>query len=137
MSSNFNSPSNVPRTRPATWAGRVLAVLAALALVGSAGLKLADGPAVDEMTAHLGIPTALAHALPFLELTCLAFYVIPRTAPLGAVLLTGYCGGAVFAHLRVGDPFVAPVAIGVLVWAGLALRDARLAAYLWQTVAGR
>lgn len=137
MTNNATAPLNAPRSKVALWAGRIISGLVALALAGSAGMKFAGGPAADEMMAHLGIPTGLAYALPFLELSCLALYLVPRTVPLGAILLTGYLGGAVFAHLRVGDAFVAPVVIGVMAWAGLALRDARLAAYLWQTITGR
>jgi hypothetical protein len=57
-------------------------------------------------------------------------YLIPRTAVLGAVLLTGYLGGAIATHARLGEPFVAPIILGVVVWAGLWLRDPRLRALL-------
>jgi hypothetical protein len=65
-----------------------------------------------------------------LELFCAAVYVVPRTAVLGAVLLTGYLGGAVATHVRVGDAFIVPLLLGVLVWAGLYLRDERVRALL-------
>jgi hypothetical protein len=65
-----------------------------------------------------------------LELTCTLLYVIPRTSVLGAILLTGYLGGATASHVRVGDSFIAPVVFGVLVWLGLFLRDARIRALI-------
>jgi hypothetical protein len=61
-----------------------------------------------------------------LELLCAVLYLVPQTALLGAVLLTGYLGGAVATHLRIGEPFVLPLVLGVLIWAGLWLRDPRL-----------
>jgi hypothetical protein len=73
----------------------------------------------------------LALALGILELCCTAIYVIPRTSVLGAILLTGYLGGATATHVRISDPsFAAPIVLGVLVWLGLFLRDARLRALL-------
>jgi hypothetical protein len=66
-----------------------------------------------------------------LELACVALYAIPQTAVLGAVLLTGYLGGAVATHVRVGDPgFVAPLLLGLSAWAGIFLREERLRAVL-------
>jgi len=67
-------------------------------------------------------------ALGILELACTIIYAIPRTAVLGAILLTGYLGGAILTHLRIGDPFWNPIIPGVLVWLGLYLRDPRLRA---------
>ena len=82
-------------------------------------MKLKGGEQADAMMAHLGIDDSLARALPFIELTCLAFYIVPATSALGAILLAGYFGGAIFAHLRVGDMPVPPIALGVLAWLGL------------------
>ena len=80
--------------------------------------------------AHLGLPESLALGLGILELACAVVYVIPQTSVLGAILLTGYLGGATCTHLRVGDPFFMPVVIGALVWGGLFLRDPRLRALI-------
>jgi len=77
-----------------------------------------------------GFSPGLVTAIGVLELACLAIYLVPPTAVLGGLLLTGYLGGAVATHLRVGQPFAMPVVIGVLVWAGLYLRDARVRAIL-------
>jgi len=85
---------------------------------------------VAEPSIQLGWPTHLNPVLGVLILGCLALYLWPRTAALGATLLTGYLGGAVAIHLRVGDPLgshvLFPVYVGALFWAGLALRDARV-----------
>ena len=64
----------------------------------------------------------------FVELACVLLYVIPQTAVLGAILLTGYLGGAVATHVRAGEPFWFPIIFGILIWLGLVLRDARIRA---------
>jgi hypothetical protein len=88
---------------------------------------------VVEAFAQLGYPLGVAVGLGILELACTALYVIPRTAVLGAVLLTAYLGGAVSTQLRAGAgwfPTIFPVLVGAILWAGLALRDARVRALL-------
>ena len=95
----------------------------------SAYMKFAQPPDVAKGFEHLGWPMNLAIALGIVELSCTVLYVIPQTSVLGAILLTGYLGGAVATHVRVGDPIpnvVTPIVLGVLVWLGLFLRDARL-----------
>jgi hypothetical protein len=81
---------------------------------------------VVEGLTHLGLPEKLLFGLGVVEVGCTALYLIPQTAVLGAILLTGYLGGATCAHLRVGDPYFAPILLGVAIWGGLFLRDARL-----------
>ena len=93
-------------------------------------MKLAGGPQLAEGFAHLGWPTSLAVPLGVLEIGCVAIYFVPATSVLGAILLTGYLGGAVATHVRLGEPFGVQVLLGVLVWLGLYLRDARLRALL-------
>jgi hypothetical protein len=106
------------------WSGRVLSAVPVLALLMSAGMKLShSGQVVDMFSGHLGYPAPLLPALAMLELACTLLYVVPRTNALGAVLLTGYLGGAIATHVRVGDAFVAPLVLGLLVWAGLYLRE--------------
>ena len=121
------SPTVAPRS---LWAGRVLTGLTTAFLLFDAGIKLVGHPAVTESSRVLGLPVDLAPTLGVLTLACLALYLIPRTAVLGAVLFTGYLGGAVLTHLRVGDPLLShtlfPVYIGAMLWAGLYLRDARV-----------
>jgi hypothetical protein len=112
------------------WAGGVVSTLPVLMLVFSAAMKFTSSPALAEGFGHLGYDTRLALGLGILELTCTMIYVVPRTSVLGAILLTGYLGGATATHLRVGDPVYAPIILGVLVWGGLFLRDARVRALI-------
>ena len=79
-----------------------------------------------EGMAHLGLPESLIVPLGILEISCVAIYLIPATSILGAILLTGYIGGAICAHVRVGDPFLFQIVLGVCVWLGLYLRENRL-----------
>jgi len=109
------------------WAGRVISVLVSLVFVASAFMKLKGGTEVAQGMAHLGLPELLIVPLATLEVSCVAIYLIPATTVLGAILLTGYMGGAICKHLRVGDPFFIQIALGIFVWLGLYLRERRLA----------
>jgi hypothetical protein len=110
------------------WTGRAISALPVLLLVFSAVVKLAGPAEVLKEFARLGYSEDLALALGIVELACTAIYVFPPTAVLGAVLLTGYLGGATATHVRMGELFIGPVIVGVLVWLGLFLRDERLRA---------
>ncbi len=77
----------------------------------------------NEMMDKMGIPLSILPALAVLEIAVAVIYLIPRTSFLGAILMTGYLGGALFCHLRIGEPWYFPVIIGVLAWLGLALRQ--------------
>ena len=112
------------------WAGCIISVLPVLMLLFSGVMKLMKPPSVVEGFVRLGYPEGLALGIGVVELACAALYVIPRTSVLGAILLTGYLGGATATHVRIGEPFFAPIVLGVLVWGGLFLRDARLRALL-------
>ena len=115
--------------RWSTWTGRILSALPVLLLLFSASLKLSGSQQmIESMTGKYGFPHGTVFAIGILELTCLALYLIPRTAVLGAILLTGYLGGAIATHVRAGEPFAIPLVAGALVWAGLYLRDRRLQA---------
>ena len=112
------------------WPGRVLTALPVLFLAFDVTIKLMKiQPVVDSFT-QLGIPVELARVVGTVELICLALYCIPRTAVLGAMLLTGYLGGAVLTHLRIGSPLLShtlfPIYIGILLWGALWLRDQRV-----------
>jgi uncharacterized protein YndB with AHSA1/START domain len=117
-------------SKKALWAGRVVSALPVLMLLMSAVMKLVKPAPVVEGFTKLGYPEGLALGIGILELVCTALYILPRTSVLGAILLTGYLGGATATHVRVGDPFFTPVLLGVLVWGGLYLRDERLRALL-------
>jgi len=107
-----------------------MSAIPVLMLLFSAVLKFLKPPAVIEGFTRLGLPGDLILGLGILETACTVVYLIPKLAVLGAILLTGYLGGATLTHLRVGDPFIAPVALGVLVWGGLFLREPRLRALI-------
>jgi hypothetical protein len=113
------------------WTGLGLSLLPALGLLASATMKLTQQPKMVEMfTGKFGYPADLLVVIAVLELTCTVIYLIPQTAVLGAILLTGYLGGAVATHVRVSDHFAAPLIFGILVWAGLFLRDERVRALI-------
>jgi hypothetical protein len=121
---------NHPVSKKLLWTGRVLSALPVLMLLFSAVMKFTKPPALVEGFKHLGYPEHLAFALGVVELVSTIVYVIPRTAVLGAILVTGYLGGAIATHVRLGEQFISPAILGILVWAGLALRDSRLRALL-------
>ncbi|HUP23074.1 MAG TPA: DoxX family protein [Thermoanaerobaculia bacterium] len=106
--------------------GVAISALSSLVFVMSAAMKLWGGAPVREGMAHLGLAESLILPIAILELACVVVYLVPATSVLGAILLTGYLGGAVCAHLRVGDPYFVPIVLGVLVWGGLFLREQRL-----------
>ena len=116
----------------ALWAGRALSGLSLLFLAVDAAGKLAALPPVVRATAELGFPPADVTGIGAALAACSLLYAIPRTAPIGAVLLTGYLGGAVAANVRIGAPLVShtlfPVYFAGLVWLGLFLRDERVRA---------
>jgi len=112
------------------WAGRAISVLLSLLFAMSAFMKLKGGPEVTQGMAHLGLPESLIIPLAIVEISCVVIYLIPATSILGAILLTGYIGGAICTHLRVGDPFFMQIALGIFVWLGLYLRENRLRALI-------
>ena len=131
------STATSPATRVSTkalWAGRVLTGLAVLFLVFDMSIKLVAAEAAVKTTTELGWPAHHLFTLGLIELACLVIYLIPRTAPLGAVLWTGYLGGAIATHLRLDNPLFShvlfPIYVAALVWGGLYLRDARVRALL-------
>ncbi|MBI5094955.1 MAG: DoxX family protein [Candidatus Hydrogenedentes bacterium] len=112
------------------WAGYVMSAVPVLLLVFSASMKFAKPAAVVEGFAHLGYPGSLAFTLGILEIGCTIVYLIPRTSVLGAILLTGYLGGAIATHVRIGESPIMVVVFGVLIWGGLFLRDERIRALI-------
>lgn len=108
------------------WIGRVMSWLAAAPFVLSSGIKFAAPPSLAEGFGHLGLPMTMRLPLGILEIACVAVYLVPATSALGAILLTGFIGGAICTHWRVGDPFYLHIVIGLFLWGGLWLREARL-----------
>ncbi len=128
------NPTIIQRSRKALWTGRILSGIAVLFLAFDAAMKLfAMAPAV-ETTGQLGYPASTLLPIGIIQVVCLVLYLIPRTALLGAVLWTGYLGGAIATHVRVGSPLFShilfPIYIAALLWGGLWLRDRRVAALI-------
>ena len=120
-----DAPKNAV-SKGALWAGWVISALPVLLMGCGSVFMLADpGPLIKTLVA-LGYAPDLVRPIACVELACVILYVFPRTAILGAILMTGYLGGATASHVRAGQPFYLPVAVGVLVWLGLYLRDPRL-----------
>jgi len=118
------------RSSKALWAGRIASGSAVAFLLFDAIIKLLGAPAAVEGTTQLGYPASVLFGLGLVEVVCLIIYLIPRTSILGAILWTGYLGGAVATHVRVGSPLVShilfPIYVAALLWIGLWLRDRRL-----------
>ena len=114
------------------WTGRILTAIPVLFLIFDGVIKLLNIKPVSDSFARLGYVTSVALAIGLLELGCLAIYLIPRTSILGAILLTGFLGGAIATHLRVGDPLLShvlfPTYVAAMLWGGLFLRDRRVRA---------
>ena len=135
MTSAASNAASLPQPSDrATWAGRVLSGLPVLMLTFDAAAKIARLKPMIEGTVKLGYPASTVFPIGLILLACVIVYVIPRTAPLGAVLLTGYLGGAIATHVRVGNPLftheLAPIYVAAFIWGGLYLRDPRVRAAL-------
>ena len=114
------------------WTGRILSTLPVLFMLMDGVMKLMKPDFVVKATVQLGFPENVIVPLGITVLICTILYAVPRTAILGAILLTGYLGGAVATHVRSGDPLfshiLAPVYFAVILWIGLYLREPRLSA---------
>jgi hypothetical protein len=120
-----------PVSKTMLWTGRIMSALPVLMILMASVMKLLKAPAVVEGTVHAGFSPGLIVPIGILELVCVVVYVIPRTAVLGAILLTGLMGAATVTTLRIGDPtFPMPVVLGMLAWGGLYLRDRRVRALI-------
>jgi DoxX-like family len=129
----LSETQSVSVSRGLLWTGRVTSGLTVLFLLFDGVMKLFKPPVVVKATVELGYPESTIVGIGTVLLICTVVYTIPRTSVLGAILLTGYLGGAVATHVRVGAglfPVLFPVILGVLVWGGLYLRDPRLYALI-------
>jgi hypothetical protein len=118
---------NISKSR--LWIARVISGLAILFLLMDAVMKFIKPPVVVSTTVRLGYPENTIVPIGAVLLVCTVLYLIPRTSVLGAMLLTGYLGGAVATHVRVGAglfPILFPIILGLFVWGGLYLRERRL-----------
>ena len=113
-----------------TWAGRILTGLVTVFLLFDGGVKVLNPAFAAAAAPQIGYAENLILPVGLIELACLAVYLIPQTAALGAVLLTGFLGGAIATHFRVGDPLLGftlfPLYVAAILWGGLFLRDSRL-----------
>ena len=120
-----------PASKALIWMGWLLSVLPSLMLLFSGSMKLVKPEDVVKGFEHLGYPEHLALTLGIVEIGCTLVYLIPRTSVLGAILLTGYLGGAIATHVRVLEmQFLVPLVLGVFIWGGLFLRDPQVCALI-------
>jgi hypothetical protein len=120
-------------SRKMVWAGRTLAVLTALFMMLDGVMKIVKPPQVLEANVRLGYPLSTLSGIGIALLACTLIYLLPRTSILGAVLLTGYLGGAVASNVRAGSGWfetIFPMLFAALVWCGVGLRDRRLRSLL-------
>ena len=120
----------LPTPKWMIWTGFIMSLLPVLMLLTGAVMSILNPTAVGEAMGKMGYPATLAVTLGTVELLCTVLYLIPQTSILGAILLTGYLGGATATHVRVSEPFFLPILFGVLVWGGIYLRNPRLRALI-------
>src|SRR6185436_11638644 len=117
--------STTPReSRKLIWAGRIISALPVLLMLMGIVFSMVKPEEVSKGMAQHGYPESSAKWIIATEAACVILYIIPQTAVLGAILLTGYLGGATATHVRVSEAFFMPILVGVFVWLGLYLRDA-------------
>ena len=125
---------NSRESKKGLWAGRILSGLAAAFLLLDGAMKVIQAAPAVEGTIQLGYPAGVLVPIGVVLLACTLLYAIPRTAVIGAVLLTGYLGGAIATHVRVSAPLFThvlfPIYVAALIWGGLLLRDGRVRAMI-------
>jgi len=115
-------------SKPSLWAGRILSALAVLLFLFTASFTLLKPAMARQGFIHYGYPGGALVPITIAEIACAILYAMPPTSVLGAILMTGYLGGATATHVRVGEPFYLPIAVGAALWLGLFLREPRLRA---------
>jgi hypothetical protein len=118
-----------PPSKPALWTGRILSGLSVLFLLFDGIAKVMKAAPVLEASTSLEVPLRVIPGLGVVLITATLLYAIPQTSVLGAIVLTGYLGGAIWTHVRMGGPvfpMVFPVIVAALIWGGLYLREPRL-----------
>ncbi len=126
-----SASQSAPTSKKMLWASYIISTIPVLLMVTSAVAKFVKPAPVLQGFAQFGFPESYISRIGILELACITVYLIPRTSVLGAILLTGFLGGATVTHLRVGDPaFVGAVIVGIFVWGGLFFREPRLRALI-------
>src|SRR5262245_42511293 len=122
----MNRISQTNLSNPRKWAGTILTGLVTVILIASAVAKIGGVPQMVDGLTHAGIPRGAIVPIAVLELSCLALYLFPRSAVLGALLLTGYFGGATVTHIIGRENFIPPLIVGLWIWVGIYFRVAEL-----------
>ena len=126
----MHSTTQSTTSKKMLWTGRIVSALVIVLMLFDAGIKVLRLPAAVEGTIQVGYPASVVLPIGLVLLVCVVLYAIPRTSILGAILLTGYLGGAVATNVRISSPLLSygllPAYVGVLAWGGLFLRDERL-----------
>ena len=133
MQANIRAVQSTQSSKAALWLGRIISVLPALFLIFDGVVKITRIQPVIDSSAQLGLPISTIPAIGLLLIACTVLYLIPHTAVLGAVLLTGYLGGAVSTHVRAEEgvsALIFPLVMGALIWGGLFLQERRLRALI-------
>lgn len=130
MDATLERSSAVSTSKAMLWISYVVGVLPCLLLLFSAAMKFIKPTGFDEGLRHLGWDEGKMFWIGIVEIAIVVVYLIPRTAVLGAILIAAYMGGAIATHVRVGDPYIFQIAVGVLVWLALWLRDPRVKALI-------
>ena len=123
-----SASQSAPVSKAGLWTGRILSALAVFLFVFTATFNLLEPAAATQGFVHFGYPEGALLPIAIVELASAILYAIPRTSVLGAILLTGYLGGATATHVRVGEPPIIAIVVGIVVWLGVYLRDQRLRA---------
>ncbi|MGO8795738.1 MAG: DoxX family protein [Candidatus Sulfotelmatobacter sp.] len=110
------------------WAGRIVSAIPVLLFLFTLTFGFLKPAMAAQGFAHYGYPKTAMLPITIVQVLVAVIYAIPRTAVLGAILMTGYLGGATATHVRVSEPFIFPIIVGILVWLGLYFRDARVRA---------
>ena len=127
----MNEPTTSANTASGArlWTARILSAFPILVLALSASLKLLHNPGFQQKwETVMGYPESLLTPIGLLEITCMLVYAVPRTRILGAILVTAYLGGATATHVRIADPPIVPIVLGIAAWLGLYLSDERIRA---------
>ena len=132
MSTTAQASAVTPLQKWSTWTGRIVSIVPVYVLLTSARWKLTHNPLYVAEWRRIGYAPSTLSGIGLVQIACVVLYVIPQTAVLGTVLLTGYLGGAIASYVRIGEPYPAlvPLSTCLLAWAGIYLRDARLRALL-------
>ena len=119
-----------PVSKGVRWAGIIISALVSILFLMGPAFVFINPAAAAKGTEHMGYPPSANLLIPILEIVCAILYIIPQTSVLGAVLLTGYLGGATASHIRIGEPPIAPLVVAAFVWLAIYLREPRLRALL-------